>query len=91
MQNNHSLQLKYKNKKIDPSGMDNLFKSRKTVKLPSIMKNKSVSNNNQNKNIFAIADLVPDPLLNGRIKSQRQKVFAQMKANSNQYTFLKIV
>lgn len=46
MQNNHSLQLKYKNKKLDPSGMDNLFKSRKTVKLPSIMKNKSVSNNN---------------------------------------------
>lgn len=71
IQKKHSLQLKYKKKNLD--GIDNMFKKRKTVKLPSIMKKKSTYTHltNQSTMPMAIADFVPDPLLNGRIRSMR--------------------
>lgn len=71
IQKKHSLQLKYKKKNLD--GIDNMFKKRKTVKLPSIMKKKSTYTHltNQSTMPMTIADFVPDPLLNGRIRSMR--------------------
>lgn len=78
IQKNHSLQLKYKKKNQD--GIDNMFKNRRTVKLPSIMKKKSTYTHltNQSTMPMTINDFVPDPFLNGRIKSMREKVYENL-------------
>lgn len=63
------------------------------MKLPSILKKKK-SIDSLVDGILPLAtaaDFVADPFLNGRIRNQREQLFASLDQNHNQYKFLRKV